>query len=628
MKSYENELSLLRSRGSSAFTAANEPVQGSIKQGRSCLFLNTYYDRFLANFYGKAPSLLSAPYQQQKSLLQAEGFGDSDFYSAGLEQAGWQADDLVINSNPLQTAWAQENGFKGEGFAIAVEQIRRARPDVIYIQDMHCTSREFLDAVRPHVSLIVGQIASPVANEIPFEKYDLVFSCVPYYVERLRASGVTAYYQPLAFAPRVLDNVPLKTWPGRSIPCSFAGGISNYHVGSYALLDLLVRNTPLQVWGYGVETLAEDSPIRDRHRGEAWGRDMLAILADSKITINRHGEVAENFACNMRLFEATGSGTLLITDHKDNLNELFEIGREVVAYRSPAECAALVSYYLAHPDEAEAIARAGQERTFRDHTYARRMEQTAEILERHLRYRREKNRYAPTDMATVSYGHTTIRQDDVSEAMTTAWQDAGIPAKQRAMVQQALDAMYRGEKLEAYQVLADIMRPHVHLGSSVLELGCSSGYCYEILEYLLKKRLDYTGVDYSEPMVAMAKDYYPHASFFAADGASLFFADRSFHTVISSCVLLHVPNWRQHVFETVRVAGRFVVASRTPVCRTRPTQYLKKYAYGVETVELIFNEGEIVREFLLNGLRLVDMIEYHTDPANDEYQVTYLFKRP
>jgi len=36
----------------------------------------------------------------------------------------------------------------------------------------------------------------------------------------------------------------------------------------------------------------------------------------------------------MRLYEATGAVFLLITDQKDNLGELFEVGKEVLAYNS------------------------------------------------------------------------------------------------------------------------------------------------------------------------------------------------------------------------------------------------------------------------------------------------------
>jgi spore maturation protein CgeB len=75
---------------------------------------------------------------------------------------------------------------------------------------------------------------------------------------------------------------------------------------------------------------------------------------------------------------------MLLTDRKDNLHELFEIDREVVAYSSKEEAAELVRHYLDHPDEAVRVAKAGQARTLRDHTYAQRMQELVPILKRHL----------------------------------------------------------------------------------------------------------------------------------------------------------------------------------------------------------------------------------------------------
>jgi spore maturation protein CgeB len=86
----------------------------------------------------------------------------------------------------------------------------------------------------------------------------------------------------------------------------------------------------------------------------------------------------------MRLFEATGVGTLLITDSKANLEEVFEPGKEVVAYRTPQECVRLARYYLEHEDERKAIARAGQERTLREHTYHHRVRELVETVGRYL----------------------------------------------------------------------------------------------------------------------------------------------------------------------------------------------------------------------------------------------------
>lgn len=592
----------------------------------TCVFLDTYYAAFLGKLYADNPTLEFSSYETQKAKLLSSHFGDSDYYSHGLQAAGFHSDNLIVNCSTLQSAWCRENNLPAmDMHSVILEQVKRLRPQIVYLQDVSIATQEFILALRQVADLIVAQHACPVPTHIDFAWFDVVFTAVPYLVEQFRDAGTACYYVPLAFDPRV--NSAFIPFDRRIIDVSFVGGFSGQHAKGYPLLEHLAQTTPILCWGYGTETLLQDSLIHSRYQGEAWGQEMIKIFCNSKITINRHIDMAKNYACNMRLFEATGCGTLLITDYKDNLNELFEIGKEVVAYRSPEECAALVNYYLNHPEEAEAIARAGQARTLRDHTYERRMERTAEILERHLRYRREQDHYAAPDMSAISFGHTLIQQEQVSEAMTSAWQDKGIPIKQRALVQQSLAAMYRGEDMGAYRILAEIIKPHVFPICSILELGCSSGYCYEILEYCLNKPIDYTGVDYSEAMIAMAKDYYPKVKFYAADGASLFFADRQFHTVISSCILLHVPNYRDHIFETARVADKFIVASRTPICKARPTQFLKKFAYGVETVELIFNEEELVREFALNRFELLHAIEYQADPSADAFQTTYLFKR-
>ena len=49
-----------------------------------------------------------------------------------------------------------------------------------------------------------------------------------------------------------------------------------------------------------------------------FGKDMLNILKKSKILINKHIEDTE-YAGNMRLFEATGCGSMLLTDYKKDL---------------------------------------------------------------------------------------------------------------------------------------------------------------------------------------------------------------------------------------------------------------------------------------------------------------------
>jgi len=593
-----------------------------IRRATTIVFATTYYPGFLCQLYGQQPDLAEACYDMQIHSLLSSCFGDSDFYSHGLASSGWEAMDIIANCETLQRRWALEHGVTGSLSDILIAQVRHCAPDVFYLHDMSLGTKDLIVAIRPFVKLIVGQIACPLDSQTHLAGFDIIFSSFPHYVSHFRSQGLASYYQPLAFDRRVIANIGA---PARDLPVTFIGGISGHHTKGGQLLEYLAKKLPIQFWGYGGAQLPADSAVRRAHNGEAWGLDMFKLLARSRITINRHIDVSENYANNMRLFEATGCGALLVTDYKDNLDGLFAIGKEVVAYRSPEECVALIQYYLAHPQETDAIAQAGRLRTFCDHDYSQRMGRTAEILERHLRYRREKDLYPlPT---SISEGHQPISPDAVSERHTLAWQDESIPVRQRGLVQSELAAMYQGIPPQVYTVLASALRGRLGPGDRLLEIGCASGYYYEVLSYLLNRPVRYTGVDYSRALIAMAKDFYPLALFHVADGAALPYPDSAFDVVVSSCVLLHVPNFEAHILETARVAGRWVVAHRTPICQQQPTQYMTKTAYGIETVELRFNEDQLLSAFRAAGLQCCDSHVFAKDEGLDHFEVTYLFKK-
>ena len=370
------------------------------------LIVDTYYPAFLARFYEQHNGLSVADYSTQLQTLLGACFGTSDFYSRHLNALGCDVEDLIVNSIQLQQAWAMANDVRLSQFAlkvphrlfrlpvlgkflaglpglveVAVAQIKAAKPDVLYCQDLSFFSSEVLRDLKQYVRLVVGQIACPLPPESFLRGYDLILTSFPHFVDRLRALGVASEYFRIGFDDRVLE---LLGQVEKDIDFSFVGGISRHHGGAIPLLEYLTEKNDMRVFGYGADSLPSASPIRQRHGGEVWGMDMYRALARSRITLNRHINVAENNANNMRLYEATGVGAMLLTDRKDNLHELFEIGKEVVAYSSKEEAAELVCHYLAHPQEAEQIAKAGQARTLRDHTYAQRMQELVAILKGHL----------------------------------------------------------------------------------------------------------------------------------------------------------------------------------------------------------------------------------------------------
>lgn len=370
------------------------------------IIVDTYYAAFLARFYAQENALEVADYAAHLQALLNACFGTSDFYSRHLNALGCEAQDLIVNCVPLQQSWARANNVSLSKLAlkvphrlfrvpvlgkfltdlpgmmdVAVAQIKSTKPDVLYCQDLSFFPAEVLRELKRHVRLIVGQIACPLPPESFLKGYDLILTSFPHFVPRLRALGIASEYFRIGFDERVLSQLGDAH---KDINFSFVGGISRHHGGAVPLLEYLTKETDMHVFGYGADSLPFASPIRQRHGGEVWGMDMFRALARSRITLNRHINVAENNANNMRLYEATGVGAMLLTDRKDNLHELFEIGKEVIAYSSKEEAAELVRHYLDHPQEAEQIAKAGQARTLREHTYAHRMQELVPILKKFI----------------------------------------------------------------------------------------------------------------------------------------------------------------------------------------------------------------------------------------------------
>ncbi|MFO0775923.1 MAG: glycosyltransferase [Nitrospiraceae bacterium] len=611
--------------GSEVGPVARPSAAVSQRTGGTCVFVNTYYPGFLKTHYQRNSHLAAASYETQHAALIAAGFGDSDFYSEGLRHAGWATSDLIVNCEPLQQAWVRESGRDTSlaGLAVAVEQIRRASPDVVYLHDLGLASTEFLTRIRPFARLIVGQIASPVPPQADVRGLDIIVSSFPHFVDMFRAQGITAYYQPLAFEPRLL---PRLVDGERTHGVTFVGGLSPAHRERQEFIRALAQRVPLECWGYGTQSLVQAGVDASRLHGECWGLEMFNVLRRSRLTINHHIDAAKSSANNMRLFEATGCGALLITDYKDNLHRLFDVGSEVVAYRSLDECVELVTHYLAHPDEAAAIARRGQARTLGEHAYGRRMAHTATMLGRHLRANPTAD-CAPVDRSQVSSAKRAVDPADIPVELAAAWESPEIPARQRALVDDELRQMWAGHAPVIFQVLAQALRPFVRPGIGVLEIGCASGYYAQVLEYLLSTSLTYTGVDVSAAMVALARECDPGLDVRVGNGAKLEFTDGAFPIAVSSCVLLHVRDYADHIREAARVSSDVVVLHRTPICRSAPTQYFRKLAYGVETQELRFNEAELFRIAHEAGLRLHEVLEYEQNQARDEFEATYVFRK-
>jgi hypothetical protein len=381
------------------------------------LFLHDDYRQFLDWLYTQQPDLDEEPYREQYARRMATHFGGTIRYLPGAVKAlGHETTLLFPNNEPLQRAWAAEHGVTPGGLErlqdglTGVENLARGAlrrlpdavvagrnplnreprwyrrilaaqmdyydPDVVVNMGLSVRTA-FLKRVTTDATL-VGTIGIPEHHDERLEPYDLAVSHVPGGEEVLSSLDTPSMLLRHCFGRSIRADIerPVST----DIPVSFVGSLTPKHRRRVRVLEALADSVPLQVWAPSVEGLPADSALRDAHRGQAWGTDMYRVLAKSAVTVNVHIDSASTPA-NLRLYEATGLGTPLVTEAMDGLEAVFDPGREVGTYEDPKECVEVVRSLLADDDRRASMAKAARSRTMAEHTCQHRAQTLLEAIE-------------------------------------------------------------------------------------------------------------------------------------------------------------------------------------------------------------------------------------------------------
>lgn len=378
------------------------------------VILNTDYVEFLAAHRTGTPHLRATTFAEQHKARADTLFGVSDFYSRNLRKQGHEATDLFVNDDWMQAAWAREHGMLGHANALAAlpglhargrvarriaaglclavldKQLEELAPDVVVNLAMEAVAARWLRK-RAASAFLCAQHASSltfprVAQAL--STYDLFVSSFPPTAEAARRAGVRAAELRLGFERDILSALGASPTRARATTASvvFVGQVaaSGVHASRTALLERVARAVPLDLYAPSADALERSSALRKAWRGPSWGADTYRVLAAARVSVNHHGDLPP-FANNMRLYEATGVGSALVTDAKNNLGDMFEPGREVVTYApDDAEtCIAAVRRLLDDEPARHALASAGQSRTLRDHTYEVRMRELVALVKSH-----------------------------------------------------------------------------------------------------------------------------------------------------------------------------------------------------------------------------------------------------
>ena len=78
---------------------------------------------------------------------------------------------------------------------------------------------------------------------------------------------------------------------------------------------------------------------------------------------------------------------------------------------------------------------------------------------------------------------------------------------------------------------------------------------------------DYTGIDYSDAMIARAREHYPSIAFEVADATRLPYADQAFDIAFNGVSLMHIVDYQAAIREAARVAALLHLPQRAGIRR-------------------------------------------------------------
>ena len=248
--------------------------------------------------------------------------------------------------------------------------IRSFQPDLIFYVSSFFIPKECYQILDEFPKIVrigwVGDVFSQDAKERA-DYLDILFCSDTGYLKDTQGFKCQSLYLPLCADETVFVNRHLP----RTLPPFFVGIANDVRI-SYLKA---IKKTCLiygRRWPKMPQHQIHNHRISYRKAQDFINRSIAPININfSKNNIN---------GLNFRVFEIPCCGGLILMNDMPDSHLCYQVGKEAVVYRTPEELNLLIQDVLEFPEKYEKIAQAGYERTLREHTYEKRLEQMMEIL--------------------------------------------------------------------------------------------------------------------------------------------------------------------------------------------------------------------------------------------------------
>ena len=252
------------------------------------------------------------------------------------------------------------------------KRIRAFKPDLIFFVSCFFMPQECYDILDafPNVPKIgwAGDAFGEKQRK-KGEKLSVLFCSDSGYLEKCQDWSCQSLFLPLCADETVFKNEALK----RTAPPFFIG------VGNEKRIEYLAAvQDKMVIYGAGwpVDKLSQ----HEVHNHKIPHHVIQGFINRTIAPVNMSFSKNVINGLNFRTFEVSACGGLIVLNEVGDLEKCYQIGTEAVTYKTPEDLNNLVHDIMQHPDKYQKIAEAGYQRTIKEHTYSKRLEQMFTIL--------------------------------------------------------------------------------------------------------------------------------------------------------------------------------------------------------------------------------------------------------
>lgn len=323
----------------------------------------------------------------EKMGIEHKVFYHSDYVDRSLFTKGLNTLWAKISKKPyacLRDCYAKANNK-------LFETAREFKPDLVIVfkaQFMLSDAvRELKRIVSPAkiVNFTFDNVFIYPGQLLAAREYDLFYLADSYVLEKMRRAGcenARFMAEPVCEqAHYSLTDITESERAQYTNDLTMVGSLYPYR----ALMLEALRGLDFKMWGnvWGFSSPAEyrNTYAWEVHqRREAEGREKQLIFALSKINLTTLQPVECVHAGNERIQQTAACKGFQLVEYNPDLERVYELGTELITFKSRDELREKAQYYLANDEERAQIAQRAYDKVLKEHTYGNRLQTMLEDL--------------------------------------------------------------------------------------------------------------------------------------------------------------------------------------------------------------------------------------------------------